>query len=138
MRFGLFILFALFSFSMVSAQQNKGTIKVRKAKNVQGLFVLDEGAYYKEKLYLRFFENNEAVFLRAAVDAQKAKDSCARLLYTYRKPACSYKMVNDSVFVSGAENKIPFTYRGVFKNGVINARKVSRNKVTSVLFKKLL
>ncbi|HLP14333.1 MAG TPA: hypothetical protein VK177_20550 [Flavobacteriales bacterium] len=138
MRFAFFIFVTLFSLQAVSAQPNKGIIKVRKAKNVQGLFVLEEGAYYKEKLYVRFFENNEAIFLRAAVDAEKAKDSCARLLYTYRKSACSYKIVNDSVIVSGAEGKIPFTYRGVFKNGVINARKVTQDKVTRVSFKKLL
>lgn len=125
-------------FSLQTFAQNHGTIKIRKAKTIQGLYVLDEGDYYKTKLYVRLFDNNAAVFLRAAVTPQKAKDSTARLLYTYRKNPSVYKVVNDSVFIEGTENKIPFLYRGIAKNGTLNVRKISLSKQTKVVFKKLL
>ncbi|HYG52131.1 MAG TPA: hypothetical protein VD905_14565 [Flavobacteriales bacterium] len=138
MRLYFFIILVLVLLEPIEAQQNKGTIKVRKAKNIKGLFVLEESSYYKEKLYLRFFDNNEAVFLRAAISPEKAKDSTAKLLYTYRKSPCSYRVVNDSVFVEGAENKVPFTYCGVFKNNTLSVRKISQARQSKVIFKKLM
>lgn len=131
----------VFSFILISSlvyAQNHGTIKVRKTKSIEGLYVLDEGAYYKTKLYVRFFENNAAVFLRAPINAQKAKDSTARLLYTYRKNPSTYKLVNDSVFIEGMENKTPFLYRGIARNGMLNLRKISLSKESKQVFKKLL
>lgn len=130
-------IFLFFSFQTF-AQKNHGVIKVRKVKSLQGLYVLDEGDYYKTKLYVRLFDNNAAVFLRAPITAQKAKDSTARLLYTYRKNPSVYKIVNDSVFIEGMENKVPFLYRGIAKNGVLNVRKISLSKQTKAVFKKLL
>ena len=131
-------IFFLFLFSQQTFSQNHGTIKIRKAKTIQGLYVLDEGDYYKTKLYVRLFDNNAAVFLRAAISPQKAKYSTARLLYTYRKTPSVYKVVNDSVFIEGTENKIPFLYRGITRNGALNVRKISLSKQTKVVFKKLL
>jgi hypothetical protein len=131
-------IFLFFIFSEYSFAQNHGTIKVRKSKTIQGLYVLDEGDYYKTKLYLRLFDNNAAVFLRAAITPQRAKDSTAQLLYTYRKNPSVYKLLNDSVFIEGTENKIPFLYRGVAKNGSLNVRKISLSKQTKLVFKKLL
>lgn len=132
------ISFILLFINLSFSQKNHGVIKVRKAKQIQGLYVLDEGDYYKTKLYIRFFDNNAAVFLRAPISAEKARDSTARLLYTYRKNPSVYKLVNDSVFIEGTENKIPFLYRGIAKNGVLNVRKISLSKQTKVVFKKLL
>lgn len=123
---------------LVNAQPKSGKIKVRKSKQVKGLYVLDEGDYYKTKLYVRFFDNNAAVFLRAAVSPAVAKDSTAKLLYTYRKNPSVYKIVNDSVFVEGMENKIPFIYRGISKGDRLKFQKISASQKSKLEFKKVL
>src|ERR1051325_1025893 len=133
----IFISLAFFLFVPVISQQNHGTIKVRKTKKVQGLYVLEEGDYYKEKLYVRLFDKNEAVFLRGAMTPERAKDSTARILYTYRRKPASYRVVNDSVFIDGTENGIPFKYKGLVKNGNLSVRKTAQNKQSKAVFKKL-
>src|SRR5687768_13402145 len=119
---GIMVLAALLFVQAGFAQQS-GVIKVRKAKKVQGLYVLEEGAYYKTKLYVRLFDNNAAVFLRAPLSPEKARDSTAQLLYTYRKSPAVYKVVNDSLYIEGTENKVFFFQaedgiRGVAVTGV--------------------
>ncbi len=138
MKIFLLMISILFFCCNTFSQGKNGTIKIRKKKTVQGLYVLEEGDYYKTKLYVRLFENNAAVFLRAPISAQKAKDSTARLMYTYRKNPSVYKVVNDSVFIEGTENTIPFLYRGIIKGDLLNVRKISLSKQSKVVFKKLL
>jgi hypothetical protein len=132
-----FLIFTVTLALLTSSQQNTGTIKVRKTKSVKGVYVLEEGEYYKLKLFVRLFENNAAVFLRAPINAQRAKDSTAQLLYTYRQTPSVYKVVNDSVFIEGKENNIPFLYRGIYKDGKLNLQKISLSKQTRVVFKKV-
>lgn len=120
------------------AQQKSGTIRVRKSNNLNGLYRLEEGAYYAVKLYVRLFDNNAAVFLRAPVSPEKARDSTARLLYTYRKSPAVYRIINDSVYIEGRENDVPFIYRGVVRKGELNVQKVSQSKKMRCVFKKVL
>lgn len=120
------------------AQPRTGTIKVRKTKGIKGLYVLEEGDYYKVKFYVRLFDNNAAVFLQAAVNAQTASDSTAKLLYTYRKSPAVYRVVNDSVFIEGSENQRPFLYRGIIRDNRLRLRKYYQAAEKSVVFKKLL
>lgn len=121
-----------------SDRTKSGTIRVRKTKGLKGLYVLEEGEYYKVKLYVRLFDNNAAVFLKAPVNAQKANDSTARLLYTYRKSPAVYRVVNDSLFIEGSENQRPFLYRGIVKDNRLRLRKYYQSAETALVFKKLL
>lgn len=136
----VFALCVLFYFSCLHlpAQPTSGTIKVRRTKQVKGLYVLEEGTYYKIKLYLRLFDDNAAVFLKAPIDAKKARDSTASLLYTYRKSPAVYKVVNDSLFIEGSEDKAPFLYRGIVKDNRLRLRKHYRSSETPLVFKKLM
>lgn len=122
----------------MNAQQRTGSIKVRKPQGIKGLYVLEEGEYYKVKLYVRLFDNNAAVFLNAPVNAQKASDSTAKLLYTYRKNPSVWRQVNDSVYIEGSEQQKPFLYRGIVKDNRLRLRKYYQSAQTSLVFKKIL
>jgi hypothetical protein len=135
----LFFCTIFFGFAVqLRAQPRSGTIKVRKPVSIQGLYVLEEGDYYKMKLYVRFFDNHAAVFLNAPLNPRQASDSTARLLYTYRKNPSVYRVVNDSLFIEGNENQRPFTYRGVVRDNRLRLRKYAQSAVKSMVFKKIL
>ncbi len=123
---------------LLSAQQKNGIIRVRKSISQKGLYVLDEVGYYKMKLYVRLFDNNEAIFLNAPIDSKKANDSTAQLLYTYRIKPAAYKIINDSIYIHGSENKFPVTYLGVIRLGKLEVRKRYKGRIESVVFKKVL
>lgn len=120
------------------SQNRSGTIKVRKPARIQGLYVLEEGDYYKMKLYVRLFENNAAVFLNAPLNPRQASDSTARLLYTYRKNPSVYRVVNDSLYIEGNENQRSFTYKGIIRDNRLRLRKYSQTAVKPMVFKKIL
>ena len=137
LRLILFHFVFLFAFQSFS-QQKSGVIKVRKKVDSKGLYILEDGEYFKIKCYLRLFENEAAVFLNAPINANKANDSTARLLYTYRIRPSTYKIVNDSIYIYGYENNFAFEYKGIVKNGKLTLRKTYRSKTENKLFKQVL
>jgi len=134
----LFYILFLGCSTSLCGQNRTGTIKVRKPSAIKGLYVLEEGAYYKMKLYVRLFDNNAAVFLNAPLNARQASDSTAQLLYTYRKNPSVYRVVNDSVYIEGSENQRPFTYKGIVRDNRLRLRKYAQSAVKPMVFKKVL
>lgn len=135
----LFVISLAYTFNLHAQTETRtGTIKVRKTKSIKGLYVLEEGDYYQVKCYVRLFDNNAAVFLNAALNAQKANDSTARLLYTYRKNPSVYRVVNDSLYIRGTENQQPVEYRGIVRDNRLRLRKYYLSSEKALVFKKLL
>ena len=135
MKFYTLIL-SFFIGSQFALAQPDGTIKLTKRKNVYGLYCLEEPGYYKQKTYLRLFEDSAAVFLKTSKNAKAANDSSARLLYTYRKISASYYTINDSVYITGYENLRPVVYRGIVVAGRLKLVKQTQFGSKPVIFRR--
>ena len=122
--------------SYFAIAQPEGTIKLTKRKNIYGLYSLEEPGYYKQKTYLRLFEDSAAVFLKTAKNAKAANDSSARLIYTYRKISASYYTINDSVYITGYENLKPVVYKGIVVAGRLKLIKQTIYGSKPVIFRK--
>lgn len=134
LKYGL----GIFLFAFALPQDKSGKIKVRKQKSIVATYQLQEGTYYAVKSYLRIFDDKTAVFLNAPITPQRAKDSTAQLLYTYHKKPSTVKVVNDSVFISGTENKLPFLFKGIYRNKQLMLKKYYNSKVETKVFKAVL